>query len=54
MDQIRRHVRGKAEQILELTDGDDQRDADREAFDDRLRNQRDEPSGPHEARLPPR
>ena len=35
----------QAKQVLQLADGNDQRDADREALDHRLRDECDEPAG---------
>ena len=47
MNEIGRDMRRRqAEQIFELTDGNDQCDADREPFDDRLGHKRDETACP--------
>ena len=46
LDQVSRGpFERQAQQVLQLADGDDQRDADGEALDHRFRDERDEPAG---------
>ena len=49
MNEVRRNVgSGEAKKVFQLTDGNDQRDADREAFDDGLGHKRDEAANSRE------